>query len=250
MSTVLAVTNQKGGVGKTTTVCSLAGVLSLRGRRVLAVDLDPQGNLSFSLGADDQGITLHDVLKGSATLQDAVQHTPNCDVIPSNILLSGLELELKSEGREFVLKKTLADCLDQYDFILLDTPPALSILTINAYTACGDLLIPMIPEILSLQGINQLEATIMAVKKYFNPSMNIRGILLTKYNERVLLHQEVEEMAQIVADRLDTRILDTKISAGVAVAEAPAHQKTLARYAPGCRPSKEYCALAKELYGV
>ncbi len=250
MSTVIAVTNQKGGVGKTTTSSAFAGVFTQKGKRVLAIDLDPQGNLTFSLGASDDSYTIHDVLKGSASIEEAIQHTKNCDVISSNILLSGSELELTSVGREYILKEKLAPVLDKYDYIILDTPPALSILTINAYTAADDLIIPMTPEILSLQGIAQLKDTIFAVKKYYNKSLNVRGILLTKYNPRILLTKEVEELAGIVAEQLGTVVLGTKISPSVALAEAPAHQKTITVYSPRTKATKDYINLVKELYGV
>lgn len=250
MSIVITVTNQKGGVGKTTTSCALAGIFASKGYRVLAVDLDPQGNMSFSLGASEEGYTIHDVLTGKCPMADAIQVTDNCHVVPSNILLSGMELELTVSRREFILQEALADIREHYDFILLDTPPALSILTINAYTAANDLIIPMTAEILSLQGISQLKDTILAVKKYYNHHLNVRGILLTRYNARTLLNREVEEMAGIVAEQLSTVILNTKISTAVSVAEAPAHQKTLIQYAPRCRACQEYCALAEELYNI
>lgn len=250
MSTVIAVTNQKGGVGKTTTSSALCGVFAAAGKRVLAIDLDPQGNLTFSLGASDEKHTIHDVLKGAVPIEDAIQQTKNCDVIPSNILLSGSELELTSVGREYILKEKLEPVLGRYDYILLDTPPALSVLTINAYTAANDLIIPMTPEILSLQGISQLKDTIFAVKKYYNRSLRVRGILLTKYNPRILLTKEVEELAGIVAEQLGTVVLETKISPSIAVAEAPAHQKTITRYAPKTKATKDYAALVKELYEI
>lgn len=248
MGIVIAVTNQKGGVGKTTTCSALAGIFRQRGRRVLAIDLDPQGNLSFSLGADDSGYTVHDVMKGKCTVMQAVKHTHICDVITSNILLSGTELELKQQEREFVLKDALDDVKKDYDAVIIDTPPALSILTINAYTAANDLIIPMTPEILSLQGIAQVKDTILAVKKYYNHELNVRGILLTRYNSKYLLSTEVAEMAQIIADQLGTQIFDTKISACIAAAEAPAHQETLVDYSPRCRAAREYTRLAEELY--
>ncbi len=248
MATVIVVTNQKGGVGKTTTCAALTGIFRALDKRVLAIDMDPQGNLSFSLGADDDGYTIHDVMTGGCDIRDAVKTTPICDVITSNILLSGSELELTNERREFILKDILKIVKYSYDYVIIDTPPALSILTINAYTAADDLIIPMTPEILSLQGIAQLKDTILAVKKYYNKRLNIRGILLTKYVKRQQLASEVEEMVEIVAEQLHTQVLDTKISVSVAVAEAPAHQEVITTYSPGCRAAKDYMQLAKDLY--
>lgn len=251
MATVMTVTNQKGGVGKTTTVCSLCGVFVSFGKRVLAIDLDPQGNLSFSLGADDSGLTIHDVLTGKCNVKEAIQTTANgCDVISSNILLSGSELELTSVGREYILKEKLEPVIDIYDYILIDTPPALSILTINAYIASSDLVIPMTPEILSLQGITQLRDTIKAVKKYYNQQLNVRGILLTKYNGRYLLTREVEDLATVVAKQLDTEVIKTKITTCISAAEAPAHQQTIVIYDPQSRVCKDYYQLVQELYGL
>ncbi len=248
MSTIIVVTNQKGGVGKTTTCAALTGIFRQRGKRVLAIDLDPQGNLSFSLGAEDTGYTIHDVLKGDCDIHEAIKKTHICDVITSNILLSGTELELTSVNREYLLKEALAPLKKEYDYIILDTPPALSILTINAYTAANDLIIPMTPEILSLQGIVQLKETILAVKKYYNKKLNIRGIVLTKYNSKYLLTREVEEMVQIVADQLKTEVLKNKIGISVAAAEAPAHQLTLTEYSPKCAAAKDYTKLCNYLY--
>lgn len=248
MATVIVVTNQKGGVGKTTTCAALTGIFRSRGKRVLAIDMDPQGNLSFSLGAEDEGYTIHDVMTGRCDIREAVKTTHICDVITSNILLSGSELELTSERREFILKEILQIVKYSYDYIIIDTPPALSILTINAYTAADDLIIPMTPEILSLQGIAQLRETILAVKKYYNKKLNIRGILLTRYVQKQTLAREVEEMVQIVAKQLGTTVLDTKISVSVAVAEAPAHQEVITAYSPNCRAARDYVKLAESLY--
>ncbi|WP_455526562.1 ParA family protein [Huintestinicola sp.] len=248
MSKVIAVTNQKGGVGKTTTCAAFAGIFRKNGKSVLAVDLDPQGNLSFSLGAEDTGFTVHDVMKGKCSLEAAVKHTDICDVLTSNILLSGTELELDGRDREFVLKRALEQAQSKYDAIIIDTPPALSILTINAYTAADDLIIPMTPEVLSLQGISQVKDTILAVKKYYNKGLDVRGILLTRYSSKYLLSEEVAEMAEIIADQLGTKIFDTRISACIAAAEAPAHQQTIVEYSPKCRAAREYTKLARELY--
>ncbi|MCL2053609.1 MAG: AAA family ATPase [Oscillospiraceae bacterium] len=248
MAVVIAVTNQKGGVGKTTTCAALAGILRGRGKRVLAIDMDPQGNLSFSLGAPDTGNTIHDVIKGACDIRDAIKNTRSCDVITSNILLSGTELEISGENREFILKEALSKVKSNYDYIIIDTPPALSVLTINAYTAANDLIIPMTAEILSLHGISQLKQTILAVKKYYNKKLNIRGILITKYMPKQLLSREVSEMAEVIANQLGTVVMESKIAFSAPVAEAPAHQQTINVYSPSCKASKDYVKLAEALY--
>lgn len=245
---IIAITNQKGGVGKTTTCSALCGGLVGKGYKVLAVDLDPQGNLSFSLGIDaDDEFTIYDVLKGNCSIADAIQSGEVCDVVPANIMLSGLELEMTGVGREYVLREQLNEVADQYDYIIIDTPPALSVLTINAYTASDELVIPMLCEILSLQGIAQLKQTIFAVKRYYNKSLCVRGILLNKYNPRLTLTREVEELAQMIADQLETTIFKSKISSSICIAEAPAHGESVITYSPKSKAAKEYKAFMQEL---
>ena len=248
MAKVIAVTNQKGGVGKTTTCCSMCGELARLGYRVLAVDLDPQGNLSFSLGVEaDDKFTIYDVMKGNCEITDAIISGGTCDVVPSNILLSGLELEMTGVGREYVLREQLSELSKKYDYIILDTPPALSVLTINAYTASDELVIPMLCEILSLQGIAQLKQTIFAVKKYYNKSLQVRGILLNKYNPHYTLTKDVEELAQVIAEQLETTIFNSKISASVSIAEAPAHGESIITYSPKSKSAQEFKAFVEEL---
>ena len=245
---IIAVTNQKGGVGKTTTCAGLCGGLAKLGNKVLAIDLDPQGNLSFSLGVEvEDNFTIYDVMKGNCDIADAVIQGEICDVVPSNILLSGLELEMTGVGREYVLREQLGFIKKNYDYIILDTPPALSVLTINAYTASDELIIPMLCEVLSLQGIAQLRQTIFAVKRYYNKQLIVRGILLNKYNPHYTLTKEVEELAAMIAEQLDTVIFKSKISNSVTIAEAPAHGESIITYSPKSRSAMEYMAFIKEL---
>ncbi|MCI8342606.1 MAG: ParA family protein [Firmicutes bacterium] len=247
MAYVITLTNQKGGVGKTTSTSSLISGLTARNKKVLGIDLDPQGNLGFSLGIEiEDCLTIYEALKGQSPLTDVIQETSYGDVIPSNILLSGADREFTQTGREFMIKNIIDDVKDKYDYIIIDTPPALNILTVNAYVAADALIIPMVPEILSLLGVSQIKETIDSVKKFYNPNLNILGILLTKYNSRLNLAKEVQEMSENIAEQLGTRVFETKIRAGVSVAEAPAHGESIFEYAPKSNPAVDYTAFVDE----
>ncbi len=248
MAQTIAITNQKGGVGKTTTAAALTGGLTALGHRVLAIDIDPQGNLGFSLGVDiENGYTSYDILKSPEHVIPAIRHTEYGDIIPSNILLSSAELELSRSGREYKLKTALEEIESSYDFIIIDTPPALNILTVNAYVCSNSLIIPMTPEILSLLGISQLKETIDTVRKYYNSHLRILGVLLTKYNKRLNLAREVEEMAAEIAKQLGTVVLEDKIRNSVAVAEAPAHAESIMKYAPKVNATQDYISLIEKI---
>ena len=241
MSTIIALTNQKGGVGKTTTSSAIISGLTNLNKKVLGIDLDPQGNLGFSLGLDiEECATIYDVFTQQVPISEAIYETEYGDIIPSNILLSSAELEFSRSGREFLLLKALEPVRDMYDYIIIDTPPALNILTVNAFVASNALIIPMIPEILSLLGVSQLKETIETVRQYYNPNLEILGILLTKFNRRINLAQEVAEMANNIAQQLGTTVFETKIRSSVVVAEAPAHGESLYTYAPRSNPAADY----------
>lgn len=248
MAKVISISNQKGGVGKTTTTCSLAAGLKRKGFRVLAVDLDPQGNLGFSIGADTEtSATIYDVLKGESRTQFAIQKLPCMDVIISSILLSGIELEFTNTGREFLLKEALHPVESLYDYILIDTPPALGILTINAFTASDTIVVPMLSDIFSLQGIAQLYETVERVKKYCNPNLSIAGILLTRFNPRTLLSREIRGTAELIAHDLNIRLFDTYIRTSVVASEAQSVQKSILDYAPENNITRDYRAFIDEL---
>ena len=244
----IAITNQKGGVGKTTTVLSLIGALHERGERVLGVDLDPQGSLGFSAGLDIENIvTVDEVFKGRHTVEEAIAETRVGDILPSNILLSTAELELNMPGREFLLRDALRKVEENYDYIIIDTPPALNVLTFNAYVAAQQLIIPMAPEILSLLGISQIRDTVETVRRYYNPELEVLGILLNRYSSHLILNREVEEMALDIAKKLGTRVFRNKIRTGVAVAESPAHGESVVTYAPGSKPALDFQSLLNEI---
>ena len=249
-TTVIAITNQKGGVGKTTTAAALLTGLHRRGAAVLGVDMDPQGSLGFSLGLDiEHCTTIYDVFRGQAEPEQAIVRTDTCDILPSNILLSGAELEFNRPGREFLLKTALSKVEDQYDYIIIDTPPALSLLTVNAYVATDSLIIPMSPEILSLLGVSQIKETIESVRSYYNSRLRVLGILLNKFSARLTLNREVLEMAEQIAAQLDTRVFQSKIRGSVSVAESPAHGVSVLDYAPRSKPSLDFEALCEEIAG-
>lgn len=251
MSTMItAITNQKGGVGKTTVAAALLSCLHQQGLRVLGVDLDPQGSLGFSLGLDIEHCqTLYDVFRGAAEPQDIIAHTETCDLFPSNILLSAAELEFNKPGREFLLKTALSKVQDRYDYIIIDTPPALNILTVNAYVAADSLIIPMAPEVLSLLGVSQIKETIGSVRSYYNSRLKVLGILLNRFNPRLNLSREMLELAEQIATQLDTKVFESKIHSSVSAAEAPAHGISVVDYAPRSKPALDFFALCTEMIG-
>lgn len=248
MATIIALTNQKGGVGKTTTSSALAAGLTREGKKVLGIDLDPQGNFGFCLGLDiDNNKTIYDVLKYQVPIEEAIQSTDYCDLITSNILLSSAELEFNAPGRELMLKRTLQFVDERYDFIIIDTPPALNFLTVNAYAAADYLIIPMAAEILSIVGVAQIKETVNSIQHSVNPRLNVLGILLTKFNRRTILAREVKEMAENIASQIGTSVFESLIRPGVAVAEAPAHGESIFEYSPRSNPSKDYTDFVKEV---
>lgn len=252
MAIIITVSNQKGGVGKTTTSAALATGIASKGKRVLGVDLDPQGNLGFCLGVEtSNGPTVLDALTGACSVQEAICQTDYCDILSSDITLSSSGLEIVSDRpRECILKDTLSPVMDQYDYIIIDTPPALNLLTVNAYTVSDFLIIPMASDILSLVGLSQLKETIESVRGSLNPNLNVMGILLTRFNQRTILSRDVLEMAEQLATQIDTIVFHTKIRNGVAIAEAPAHGESIFEYNPRSAAVKDYQDFIHEIAGT
>lgn len=247
MSKAIAVINQKGGVGKSTTALAIGAGLSLKGYSVLFIDLDAQGNLSYTLGADTKGYNAMGVLERPETAKEEIQHTPQGDIIASSPKLAGADKLLEETGKEYRLKEALDSLQGAYDYIIVDTPPALGILTINALTACTGAIIPAQADIYSLQGIGQLNSTIETVKKYCNPSLSIMGIVITRFNGRSIIRREVAEMLEHTADQLHTKLFSSKIRECTALVEAQATKQNIYSYAPRSNATADYKALVDEI---
>jgi chromosome partitioning protein len=248
---ILAVANQKGGVGKTTTSINLAAGLSNAGSRVLLIDLDPQGNATMGSGIDKRPlqVTVYEVLLGTTTIRDARIHSDNggFDLIPANRELAGAEVELVDlSGREERLKAALAELEAEYDYILIDCPPALSLLTVNGLTAAHAVMIPMQCEYYALEGLTDLVETIKKVRNHLNPTLEIEGLLRTMYDSRNTLSQQVSEQLR---KHFGNKVYRTIIPRNVRLAEAPSHGVPGIRFDEQSKGAIAYKALADEVLG-
>lgn len=244
---IIAIAAQKGGTGKTTTAHALGIGLSLKGYRILFIDLDPQGNLSYILGAGQQDVTAYEMLGGKATIRKAICKTDEkVSIIASSPLLSGIDLELKKTDKEFLLKRILETIKAEYDYIIIDSPPSLGILTINALVASDSVIVPAQADIFSLQGIGQLYSTVETVKKYCNPKLAIKGILLTRYNNRSILSRDLTDLIGETAQQLNTFVYQTVIHESITIKEAQASRKDIFSYAPNSNVTKDYSKFIEE----
>jgi len=244
----IAIANQKGGVAKTTTTHALAAGLAEKGFKVLAVDLDPQGNLSSACGAECFNVlTIYELLKENISPKESIQHIGRYDIIPSNIMLAGAEQELTQTGKEHRLKESLDPIINMYDYIIVDTPPSLGILTVNAFTFAKDILIPTTAGIFATAGIKQLSDTVKNVQKYCNPEVKIMGILFTRYNPRANISREIRELTEQMGKYISAPIYKTFIRSAVAVEEAQAQKEDIFSYADKSTVAEDYRTFIEEM---
>lgn len=243
---IIAIANRKGGVGKSTTAAALVSGLTLKGYRVLAVDLDAQRNLTSTMSARVDSKTALGVLTGDITAKEAIRKTESGDIIPASKSLSGADAILTETGKEYRLKEALEPVKGLYDYCIIDSPPALGILTVNALTAANSVIIPAQADIYSLEGIEDLQETIQPVRKYCNPTLEIQGILLTRYSPRSILSRDVTTLAEQLAEQLETSLFKATIREAVAVKEAQISQQNLFTYAPKAKVTEDYKAFIEE----
>ena len=246
MAQIVAITNQKGGVGKTTTAMNLGAGLLRRGNRVLFVDMDPQCSLIYMLGGGCAGVTVQDLLLGRAAADAAVQRLEEGDLIAGSPGLSGMDLTLNQTGKEFRLREALSPVAEAYDFIVLDSPPTLGVLTVNILTAANGVVIPALADIFSLQGVGQLYAAVQAVQTYCNPGLTILGVLLTRHTSRFILSRQMRELLEETAAQIGTRVFSASVREAVALREAAASRQSIFRYAPRSRQAADYDAFVEE----
>ena len=246
MAKTIAIVNQKGGVGKTTTCVNLAAALQKLGKRVLVCDFDPQGNATSGFGVDKSTLSpsIYEVLVSGADVKKAVVSTQWCDVIGSNKSLAGATVELIGmEDREHLLKKALDQVSDQYDYIFIDCPPSLELLTLNALCAAQYILVPVQCEYYALEGLSDLLTTVRIVKRQLNPALELMGVILTMYDGRTNLSMQV---AEEVKRHFPGKVYASVIPRNVRLSEAPSHGKPVLAYDPWSRGTEAYKALAEE----
>lgn len=248
---IYAVINQKGGIGKTTTCATLGAGFTKAGKKVLVIDMDAQCNLSYVMQADHSSPTIYEVLTGNAELKSAIVSSVwGFDIVPSSPAMAVLDNAITTTGKEYRLKEAIQSLKTKYDFIIIDTPPALSLATTNALAASDSLIIPAQAEAFSMQGIGRLYETITTVKKYCNANLYIEGILFTQYDNRTLLSRAEAELAEQTAEAMGTKVFNVKIRNCSGIKEAFACKQDIFNYKPSKKVANavaDYTALIKEL---
>jgi chromosome partitioning protein len=244
MSKVISISNHKGGVGKTTSAINIGAGLASLGKKVLLIDLDPQANLSQSLGIIDQEPNIYQAIKGESPLKP-IQILKGLDIVPSTLDLSGAEVELAGEaGREYILRELIEPLRNSYNYILIDSPPSLGLLTINAFTASDEIYIPLQAQYLALQGLAKLREVIEKITKRLNKGLKLGGVFITQYDSRKVLNRDI---ANTIAEHFKEGVFTTKIRDNVALAEAPTAGLDIFRYQPNSHGAQDYLSLCKEI---
>ena len=249
MGKIIAIANQKGGVGKTPTSINLSAALAAQGKKVLIIDTDPQGNATSGFGVEKNELdnTVYELMLGECTIKECIlsEVIPNLDMLPTNVNLAAIEIEtIDVENKEYILKNELDWIKDKYDFILIDCPPSLSMLTVNAMSAADSVLVPIQCEYYALEGLSQLIHTINLVKSRLNEDLEMEGVVFTMYDSRTNLSAEVVEN---VKENLDEKIFDTVIPRNIRLAEAPSFGQPITMYDPKSAGSVSYISLAQEI---
>lgn len=244
MSKIISISNHKGGVGKTTSTLNLGAGLCRLKKKVLLIDLDPQANLTQSLGVGEKEANIYTAIRGQSKLQP-IEIIKDLHLIPSTLDLSGAEVELSSEtGREYILKELIDPVKNDYDFILIDSPPSLGLLTINAFTASDEILIPLQAQYLALQGLSKLMEIVGKIQKRLNKKLEIGGVFITQYDHRKVLNRDIVE---VIDNHFKNKVFKTKIRDNVALAEAPTQAVDIFRYNSKSYGAQDYLDLSKEL---
>lgn len=251
MGKIIAIANQKGGVGKTTTAINLSASLAAKGKKILVIDMDPQGNTTSGFGVDKNDLddTIYELILGECAIRDCVINDVinNVSILPSNVNLAAAEIELIGvEKKEYILKGEVDYIRDQYDYIMIDCPPSLSMLTINAMTTADTVLVPIQCEYYALEGLSQLIHTVNLVKERLNPELDMEGVVFTMYDSRTNLSMQVVEN---VKKNLKQRVYDTVIPRNIRLAEAPSYGMPINVYDPKSAGAEAYMALADEVIG-
>ncbi len=241
---VIAITNHKGGVGKTTSTVNIGAGLSYMGKKILLMDIDPQANLSQSFGIEEEAANVYTAMRGFSEAKP-INVLKNLDCIPSTLDLSGAELELSNEpGREYLLREIIESFRGQYDFIFIDCPPTLGLLTINALTAADEVYIPLQAHYLAMRGLTKIIEVVEKIKKRLNRKLSIEGVVITQYDSRKILNRDV---ASAIKEFFGEKVFDTKIRNNIALAEAPSSGTDIFRYSPKSHGAQDYLELCVEI---
>lgn len=246
MARIITFTNQKGGEGKTSLAMNFAVRLHMAQYRVLLVDMDSQCSLTYCMGVDNPAVTVFELLTRQASAQQAIVHTEECDIICASPKLSTADVTFIDLGKEYLLREALAEISGQYDFIVIDSPPALGILTVNILTAADQVMIPAQTDVLSLKGIGQLYNTLQSVKRYCNPTLELAGIVLTRHKGRLRLSRELREMTEQMSQQMGTVVFEASIREAVAISESHAKRQSIFKSAPRSTQAADYERVAME----